>query len=216
MANKHQRLIHSLVQKLDKQPRLSNRGFWTKINLWFLLSIWLVLEFFGIRWDYQAALVGGAMIWKFLLFFGFWLTAMLLLMNIARPNGILKLLSFLPFFLACCLLLGWLIQELEQLGRLETWVQEFKNSALECVLVIGTLGMVTLYINWHVWLKKTASPYPMVLGGLAGLMAGSMSAMVYSLHCVQDNLAYIIMFYGLPILLLTLLGGWLGRRYLVW
>ncbi len=49
-------------------------------------------------------------------------------------------------------------------------------------------------------------------GALAGRAAGSISALVYALHCTDDSLTFVALWYGLAIALCTVVGGLLGPR----
>jgi hypothetical protein len=49
-----------------------------------------------------------------------------------------------------------------------------------------------------------------------GLIAGSVSATAYALHCADDSLPFVALWYGGTILLCTLAGTILGPRLLRW
>jgi hypothetical protein len=51
---------------------------------------------------------------------------------------------------------------------------------------------------------------------LAGLAAGGISAFVYVLHCTDDSLAFVALWYGLTLALCTAVGALLGPRLLRW
>jgi hypothetical protein len=53
-------------------------------------------------------------------------------------------------------------------------------------------------------------------GALVGLIAGSVSATAYALHCVDDSLPFVALWYGGTIFLCTLAGVVLGPRLLRW
>ena len=53
-------------------------------------------------------------------------------------------------------------------------------------------------------------------GAFAGLIAGGVSAMGYALHCTDDSLPFIAVWYGGTIVLCTLAGAALGPRLLRW
>jgi hypothetical protein len=53
-------------------------------------------------------------------------------------------------------------------------------------------------------------------GALAGLAAGAISAVVYALHCTDDSLPFIALWYGLAIAGCALVGALLGHRLLRW
>jgi hypothetical protein len=53
-------------------------------------------------------------------------------------------------------------------------------------------------------------------GALAGRVSAGISAFVYALHCTDDSVAFVGLWYGLTIALCTLVGGILGPRLLRW
>jgi hypothetical protein len=53
-------------------------------------------------------------------------------------------------------------------------------------------------------------------GAFAGLIAGGVSAMAYALHCTDDSLPFIAVWYGGTIVLCTLAGAALRPRPLRW
>jgi hypothetical protein len=84
-----------------------------------------------------------------------------------------------------------------------------------CVLTIGVLGVVPLY--WMMrWLAHAAPDTPFAAGMAAGAASGAIAAAAYALHCEQDSLAYLAMWYLTPILGYSLLGGLIGGRLLRW
>ena len=53
-------------------------------------------------------------------------------------------------------------------------------------------------------------------GALAGRASGGISAFVYALHCTDDSVAFVGLWYGLTIALCTAIGALLGPRLLRW
>jgi hypothetical protein len=53
-------------------------------------------------------------------------------------------------------------------------------------------------------------------GALVGLAAGAVSALGYSLHCMDDTVPFVAVWYGGTIALCTLAGAVLGPRLLRW
>lgn len=53
-------------------------------------------------------------------------------------------------------------------------------------------------------------------GAAAGLAAGALSALVYSVSCDESTMPFIFVWYGLAILVMTLLGAAVGRQVMRW
>jgi hypothetical protein len=68
-----------------------------------------------------------------------------------------------------------------------------------------------------VWAVRMAAPTDLRrTGAVAGLVAGGISAIAYALHCPDDSLPFIALWYSGTILLCTLAGAALGSRLLHW
>lgn len=89
------------------------------------------------------------------------------------------------------------------------------ESWLGCLLSIPLIAVVPLAVI--MWAVRTAAPTNLLrTGALAGLVAGGISAAAYALHCPEDSLAFVALWYGGTILLCTLAGAVLGPRLLHW
>jgi hypothetical protein len=86
---------------------------------------------------------------------------------------------------------------------------------LECLLSIPIIALVPFAIV--IWAVRQMAPTDLVrTGALAGLVAGSLSATGYALHCVEDSVPFVAVWYGSTIALCTLAGAKLGPRLLRW
>jgi hypothetical protein len=86
---------------------------------------------------------------------------------------------------------------------------------LECLLSIPIIAIVPFAVS--IWAVRKGAPTNLVrAGAFAGLIAGGVSAMAYALHCTDDSLPFIAIWYGGTILLCTLAGAALGPRLLRW
>jgi hypothetical protein len=86
---------------------------------------------------------------------------------------------------------------------------------LECLLSIPVIAIVPFAAM--IWAVRQAMPTDLRrAGALAGLVAGALSATGYALHCVDDSVPFIALWYGGTIALCTLAGAVLGPRLLRW
>lgn len=84
-----------------------------------------------------------------------------------------------------------------------------------CSLTIVALSMPLL--GALIWtLRDRAPTQPAWAGGVAGLVAGSVTAMVYSLHCTETGFGFFTLWYGAGIALSSLIGAACGRHWLRW
>jgi len=86
---------------------------------------------------------------------------------------------------------------------------------LECLVSIPIIAIVPFAIA--IWAIRRAAPTNLArTGAFAGLVAGGVSAMAYALHCTDDSLPFVAVWYGGTIVLCTLAGAVLGPRLLRW
>src|SRR5258708_34434406 len=82
---------------------------------------------------------------------------------------------------------------------------------LECLLSIPIIAIAPFaLITWAV--RRMAPTDLRRPGALVGLTAGSVSAAAYALHCVDDSLPFVALWYGGTILFVTLGGACRGPR----
>jgi hypothetical protein len=136
------------------------------------------------------------------------------LTRLARPGaerGISPLSIALPF--AAIALLG-----LISLGGAPSshWNRMILGDEwLECLLSIPIIAVVPFAAT--IFAVRRAAPTNLVrAGAIAGLIAGGVSAMAYALHCTDDSLPFVAVWYGSTIVLCTLAGAALGPRLLRW
>jgi hypothetical protein len=86
---------------------------------------------------------------------------------------------------------------------------------LECLISIPIIAIVPFAVS--IWAVRRAAPTALArTGAVAGLVAGGVSAMGYALHCTDDSLPFVAVWYGGTIVLCTLAGAALGPRLLRW
>ena len=86
---------------------------------------------------------------------------------------------------------------------------------LECLVSIPIIAIVPFAVS--IWAVRRAAPTDLArTGAFAGLIAGGVSAMGYALHCTDDSLPFVAVWYGGTIALCTLAGAALGPRLLRW
>jgi hypothetical protein len=86
---------------------------------------------------------------------------------------------------------------------------------IECMLSIPIIAIVPFAVI--VWAVRQMAPTDLTrAGALAGLVAGTLSAIGYALHCTDDAVPFIALWYGGTIALCTLAGWKLGPKLLRW
>jgi hypothetical protein len=137
------------------------------------------------------------------------------LVRVARPGGEQRAslaLVILPFAAALVVLVVALV-----LAPPSAWqAMIFGQHWLLCIGCIP-LNAIFPFAAIIFAMRRFASPTNLArAGALVGLAAGGISAVVYALHCPDDSLAFITLWYGLTIALCTVVGALLGPRLLRW
>lgn len=136
------------------------------------------------------------------------------LMRLARPGGERRtscIAAALPF--AAVALLATVILGLAPSAHWNSMVMG--HEWLECALLIPITAIVPFGIV--VAALRSAAPTNLSeAGAFAGLAAGGVSALAYALHCTDDSLPFVAVWYGGTILLCTLTGALVGPRVLRW
>ncbi|MEH2566407.1 hypothetical protein V1289_006034 [Bradyrhizobium sp. AZCC 2289] len=141
-------------------------------------------------------------------------TATTYLTRLSRPGGALRhgtLVVILPFLVIVALALVSLgsapVSHWDRMVAGDEW--------LECLLSIPIIAIVPFALT--IWAVRQAAPTDLRrAGAFAGLVAGGISAVAYALHCTDDSLPFVAVWYGGTIVLCTLAGAALGPRLLRW
>ncbi len=89
------------------------------------------------------------------------------------------------------------------------------NDWPECLLSIPLIAIVPFALL--VWAMRQMAPTDLRrAGALTGLAAGGVSAAAYALHCNDDSLPFVALWYGGTIALCTVAGALFGPRLLRW
>ena len=87
---------------------------------------------------------------------------------------------------------------------------------LSCLISIPIIEVVPFAaIFWTV--RRFAAPTDLTqAGAVAGMIAGAVSAVGYAIHCVDDSIPFVALWYGGMIVGSTAAGAVLGRTFLRW
>ncbi|MCW5714313.1 MAG: DUF1109 family protein [Bauldia sp.] len=89
------------------------------------------------------------------------------------------------------------------------------TNALACLTVIPALAAAPL-AGAIVWLRSRAPTRPASVGALAGILAGSLAAVLYGTTCIDDSPLFVATWYLLAIATVAAAGALLGQRFLRW
>jgi hypothetical protein len=208
-----------LVALLSTNPEPVDRGLvrrtlYVALAAGLIVSLGLAVVGLGIRSDLTMA---GALIFlvvKLCFAVGIVSLALVYLTRLARPGGERKA----PYFLVAMPFLLIVVVAATSLGIAPSshWDKMIMGDQwLECLLSIPIIAIVPFATI--IWAVRRAAPTNLVrTGTFVGLVAGGVSAIAYALHCTDDSLPFVAVWYGGTIVLCTLAGAALGPRLLRW
>lgn len=195
-------------------PRQIARRYVAAIGWGILGAALLMLTLLGVRPDLGDA-ARQPMLWVKVGFVAGLVGASLLAaLRLAQPG---RHLAWVPLALAAPVITIWGLAALELVqsdpaARVRLLMG---STASSCPLLIALLS-APLFVTL-MWAMRELAPTRLRLAGAGtGLLAGSLGALVYSLHCPESAAPFIAFWYLLGILIPTALGALLGPRLLRW
>ena len=196
------------------ERHVAGRRYAGALGLGALASTVLMLATLGIRPDLAAA-AHLPMFWVKLGFAGALAAASLLaVLRLSRPGA---RLDGVPIVLAAPVLLIWALAvfELWQADPGQRLALVLGTTWKVCPVLIAMLA-VPVFAG-SLWAMRGLAPARLGLAGAAaGLLAGSVAALVYCLHCPELEAPFIGIWYLLGMLIPALAGGLSARALLRW
>ncbi len=207
-------LISLLAADPAPEPNTVTRRFTAALALGIAGAFLLMVSTHGIRADLAQA-TGEAMFWGKLIFAGsLALAALIASQRLGHPG---VHLGGVRVALAAPVLALWLVAILVLLAAApaqrshlilgDTWGT--------CAFSIAMISVPPFLAM--LWALRGLAPTQLALAGASsGLLAGSLSTMMYALHCPESGAPFIALWYVLGIAIPTLAGAMLGPRVLRW
>ncbi|MFY9290011.1 MAG: DUF1109 domain-containing protein [Methylorubrum rhodinum] len=179
------------------------------------VTLCVALLSLGVRPDLYHPGVLGFLLLKVAFGAGIVVLAGWMLTKVARPGGETRIRAWV----ATAPFLGVVLLAALSLASAPSahWDQMLLGQMwLECLVSIPIIAVVPFAVLiWAV--RRFAAPTDLVrTGALVGLAAGGISAMGYALHCMDDSVPFVALWYGGTIAFCTLAGALLGSRLLRW
>jgi hypothetical protein len=194
--------------------RLVGRTVYIALAAGTVVALGITIIGFGVRSDLMTAGALMFLLLKLAFTVGIVGVASAYLARLARPGGERRTSSIsaaVPF--AAIVLLAAISLGLAPSSHWNKMVMG--DEWLECLLSIPVIAIVPFAVI--IAAVRRAAPTNLVrTGAVAGLIAGGVSAMAYALHCTDDSLPFVAVWYGGTIVLCTLAGAALGPRLLRW
>lgn len=194
--------------------RLVSRTVYIALAAGTVVALGIMLVGFGVRSDFTTGRALMFLLLKLAFAVGIVGGASTYLTRLARPGAERRTSSIsalMPF--AAIVLLAAISLGLAPSSHWNTMVMG--DEWLECLLSIPIIAIVPFAVI--IAAVRRAAPTNLVrAGAVAGLIAGGVSAMAYALHCTDDSLPFVAVWYGGTMVLCTLAGAALGPRLLRW
>lgn len=157
------------------------------------------LPMFWVKFVFVAALVGGAA---------------LLAVRLARPG---VRLARAPLIAALPVVAMWLLAALALLGAAPEARPGLLMGVSWSVCPLNILVLSIPALGLTLWAMRSLAPTRLrAAGAAAGLSAGAVGALVYTLHCPELAAPFLGLWYVIGMLATTLLGAAVGPRVLSW
>lgn len=172
----------------------------------------LLLLRIGVRHDLGRAVMAPLVVWKWLLPFLLASAGLTLALALSRPESRPRaaLWGMAAVALVAAALFGLRAVVVPQAD----WAMAIKGYTVRaCLTAITSMGLCGLICGLAV-LRRGATTRPRLSGLAIGLASGGAAALVYALHCNQDDPMFYVVWYGAAILALGLIGAAAGRRVL--
>jgi hypothetical protein len=212
---KTEELVAALSAHIEPvNSRLVSRTVYLALAAGTVVALGIMLVGFGVRSDLMAARALMFLLLKLAFAVGIVGVASVYLTRLARPGGERRTASIAPVIpFAAIVLLAAISLGLAPSSHWNKMVMG--DEWLECLLSIPIIAIVPFAVI--IAAVRRAAPTNLVrTGAVAGLTAGGVSAMGYALHCTDDSLPFVAVWYGGTIVLCTLAGAALGPRLLRW
>ena len=179
-----------------------------------IIAAVLFFEGVGLRPDISEAVKSDRFLFKFIVTISLAVTAIWVTLSVGRPGGSLAhrglALAIAPALLACAAAVELLVLPESQ------WMPHLvgRNARL-CLTLIPLLSIGPLACLLAA-LRAGAPSSPGLAGAIAGLAASGIAATFYAANCTDDSALFVITWYPIAILIVTVAGYLFGRKLLRW
>jgi hypothetical protein len=190
------------------------RTVWMAVGIGAAVALGAMLFLFGVRADLEAV---GALIFlllKLAFTLALLVPASIYLLRLARPGGEQNIrIVFVAAPFVAIILLGAISLAFAPISYWDDMI--VGDRWLECLLSIPVIAIVPFAVI--IWALRRMAPTDLLrAGALGGLIAGAVSATGYALHCSDDSLPFVALWYGGTVAICTAAGALLGPRLLRW
>jgi hypothetical protein len=190
------------------------RTVWIAVGVGAGVALGAMLLLFGVRADLEATSALVFLLLKLAFTLALLVPASIYLLKLARPGGERNIrMVFVAAPFVAIMLLGAISLAFAPISYWDDMI--VGDRWLECLLSIPVIAIVPFAVI--VWALRRMAPTDLLrAGALGGLIAGAVSATGYALHCSDDSLPFVALWYGGTVAICTAAGALLGPRLLRW
>lgn len=177
------------------------------------LSLVALLLTLGPRADLAQAMTNPLSLLRFVLTLLLAALSLRALMDLSRPEaGLRRSLAILAVPVLAGGLWVWAWFATPDEGRQMAMVGKTMVTCLTTIPLLSLLPVAALFTV----LRGAAPTAPALAGAVAGLAGGGLAAAAYAVHCTEDSPLFYVTWYGLAIVIVTLVSALIGSRLLRW
>ncbi len=208
-------LIRAVVADNASVKAPISRTVWLALGAGQLLATAHFFSLLGVRSDFAHAITHDPrFMFKFVFTLGLAIPAALLVLRLARPDGVAGwtkwLLMIPPLLLAAAVLL-----EMQAVPADHWAVSALGSMPVACMKYIPILSLAP-FVAVLFALRQGAPSHPVAAGAAAGLLSGAIGAALYATFCVDDSPMFLAIWYVAGITIVSALGALAGSRLLKW
>lgn len=208
-------LIRAMVADNASVKAPISRTVWLALGAGLLLAVAHFFSLLGVRSDFAHAIMNDPrFMFKFVFTIGLAIPAALLVLRLARPDGVAGWSKWL-LIVPPLLLAGAVMLEMQAVPSDHWAVSAFGSMPVACMKYIPVLSLAP-FVAILFALRQGAPSRPAAAGAAAGLLSGAIGAALYATFCVDDSPMFLAIWYVAGITIVSALGAVVGSRLLKW
>ncbi len=208
-------LIRAMVADNRSGQAPIARTVWLALGAGVVLAAIHFFSLLGVRSDFAHAITNDPrFMFKFVFTLGLAIPAALLVLRLARPDGVTGWTKWL-LILPPLLLAAAIAVEMQSVPADHWAVSAMGSMPVACMKYITILSLAP-FVAILFALRQGAPSRPAAAGAAAGLLSGTIGAALYATFCVDDSPMFLAIWYVAGITIVTAFGALIGSRLLKW